>query len=64
MHFVGLNASAATIELLGAVHISIDAGVMTLVHKCSMAFFEWGSSPQSTSKYPIWRSFSTFRLVF
>lgn len=43
VHFVGLNASAATIASLGAVHISIDAGAMYLVHKCSMAFFEWGS---------------------
>lgn len=42
VHFVGLNASAATIASLGAAHISIDAGAMYLVHKCSMAFFEWG----------------------
>ena len=43
VHFVGMNASAATIASLGAAHISIDAGAMYLVHKCSMAFFEWGS---------------------
>lgn len=43
VHFVGLNASAATIASLGAAHISIDTGAMYLVHKCSMAFFEWGS---------------------
>lgn len=43
VHFVGLNASAATIASLGAAHISIDAGAMYLVHQCSMAFFEWGS---------------------
>ena len=43
VHFVGLNASAATIASLGAAHISIDAGAMYLVHKCSMTFFEWGS---------------------
>ena len=43
VHFVGLNSSAATIASLGAAHISIDAGAMYLVHKCSMAFFEWGS---------------------
>ena len=43
VHFVSLNASAATIASLGAAHISIDAGAMYLVHKCSMAFFEWGS---------------------
>ncbi len=40
VHFVSLNASAATIASLGAVHISIDAGAMYLVHKCSIAFFE------------------------
>ena len=53
VHFVGLNASAATIASLGAAHISIDAGAMYLVHQCSMALFsalqsacggyEWGS---------------------
>ena len=43
VHFVGLNASAATIASLGAAHISIDTGGMYLVHKCSTAFFEWGS---------------------
>ena len=43
VHFVGMNASAATIASLGAAHISIDAGAMYLVHQCSMAFFEWGS---------------------
>lgn len=42
-HFVGMNASAATIASLGAKHISIDAHAMYLVHKCSAAFFEWGS---------------------
>lgn len=43
VHFVGMNASAATIASLGAKHISIDAHAMYLVHKCSAAFFEWGS---------------------
>ena len=43
VHFVGFNASAATIASLGASHISIDAGAMYLVHQCSMPFFEWGS---------------------
>ena len=43
VHFVGLNASAATIASLGASHISIDAGAMYLEHQCSTAFFEWGS---------------------
>ena len=41
-HFVGLNASAATVASLGAKHISMDAGAMYLVHKCSTAFIEWG----------------------
>ena len=35
VHFVGMNASAATIASLGARHISIDASAMYLVHKCS-----------------------------
>ena len=42
-HFVGMNASAATIASLGAKVITMDASAMYLVHKCSMAFFEWGS---------------------
>lgn len=44
VHFVGLNASAATIASLGAKHISMDAASgMYLVHKCSTAFFQWAS---------------------
>ncbi len=43
VHFVGINASAATIASLGPAHISIDTRGMYLVHKCSTAFFEWGS---------------------
>lgn len=43
VHFVGLNASAATLASLGAKHISIDKAAMYLVHKCSTYFFEWGS---------------------
>lgn len=43
VHFVGMNASAATIASLGAKHISIDKNAMYLVHKCSTDFFEWGS---------------------
>jgi ATP-dependent protease ClpP protease subunit/DNA-binding protein H-NS len=43
VHFVGMNASAATIASLGAKHISIDASAMYLVHKCSMGIFEWDS---------------------
>jgi ATP-dependent protease ClpP protease subunit len=41
VHFVGMNASAATIASMGAKHISIDASAMYLVHKCSMVFFQW-----------------------
>ena len=41
VHFVGMNASAATISSLGAKHISIDANAMYLVHKCSTEFFRW-----------------------
>lgn len=43
VHFVGMNASAATIASLGAKHISMDSSAMYLVHKCSTEFFEWGS---------------------
>lgn len=43
VHFVGLNASAATIASLGAKRVTIDAGAMYLVHKCSMGFFKWDS---------------------
>ena len=43
VHFVGMNASAATIASLGAKHISMDASSMYLVHKCSIEFLEWGN---------------------
>ena len=42
VHFVGLNASAATIASLGAAHISIDAEAMYLVHQCSTALHNQG----------------------
>ena len=42
-HFVGMNASAATVASMGARHISMDRSAMYLVHQCSQAFFEWGS---------------------
>lgn len=42
-HFVGMNASAATIASLGAKHISMDASAMYLVHKCSSEVFQYGS---------------------
>lgn len=41
VHFVGLNASAATVASLGAQHISMDAGAMYLVHKASIPFMDW-----------------------
>lgn len=44
VHFVGMNASAATIVSLGAKHVSIDSSAMYLVHKCSVEFFRWASA--------------------
>lgn len=44
VHFVGMNASAATIASLGAKRVSIDASAMYLVHKCSIEFFQWASA--------------------
>lgn len=44
VHYVGMNASAATIASLGAKHVSIDSCAMYLVHKCSMEFFQWASA--------------------
>ena len=41
-HFVGMNASAATIASLGAAHISFDKNAMYLVHKCSTALHNQG----------------------
>lgn len=41
VHFVGMNASAATIAAMGAKHVSIDADALFLVHKCSVLVFEW-----------------------
>lgn len=43
VHFVGMNASAATIASLGAKHVSMDASAMYLAHKCSTEFFQWAS---------------------
>ena len=44
LHFVGMNASAATFASLGAKHVSMDSSAMYLVHKCSMEFFQWASA--------------------
>lgn len=41
VHFVGMNASAATIAAMGAKRITIDAGACFLVHKCLNVVFEW-----------------------
>ncbi len=41
VHFVGMNASAATIASMGAAHITMDECAMYLVHKCSAEFFQW-----------------------
>ncbi len=43
VHFVGLNASAATVASLGARTVTIDRGAMYLVHKCSNVVFAWES---------------------
>ena len=43
VHFVGMNASAATIASLGASSISMDSSAMYLVHKCSSEFFQYGN---------------------
>ena len=40
VHFVGMNASAATIASMGAKEITIDRSAMYLVHKCSKLVFE------------------------
>lgn len=41
VHYVGMNASAATIASLGAARITIDTNAMYLVHKCSQMVFKW-----------------------
>lgn len=41
VHFVGMNASAATIAAMGARHVSIDADACFLVHKCMNLVLEW-----------------------
>ena len=42
-HFVGMNASAATIASMGAKRITMDSSAMYLVHQCALPFFEYGS---------------------
>ena len=41
VHFVGCNASAATIAAMGAKRVSIDASATFLVHKCLNAVCDW-----------------------
>lgn len=41
VHFIGMNASAATIAAMGAKRVTIDAGSCFLVHKCMNLVFEW-----------------------
>lgn len=41
VHYVGMNASAATIAAMGAKRITIDADACFLVHKCLNLVFEW-----------------------
>lgn len=43
VHYVGMNASAATIASLGAKHVSIATSGMYLVHKCSTVISKWAS---------------------
>lgn len=40
-HFVGMNASAATIAAMGAKRVTIDSGACFLVHKCLNFVCEW-----------------------
>lgn len=41
VHFVGHNASAATIAAMGAKHVTIDEDGAFLVHKCLYPVMEW-----------------------
>lgn len=41
VHYVGMNASAATIASLGAARVTMDSRAMYLVHKCSQVVFKW-----------------------
>lgn len=41
VHYVGMNASAATIASMGAKRITIDASALFLVHQCSNLVAEW-----------------------
>ena len=41
VHYVGMNASAATIASLGAARVTMDKNAMYLVHQCSQVVFKW-----------------------
>ncbi len=41
VHFIGMNASAATIAAMGAKRITIDSGACFLVHKCLNVVCDW-----------------------
>ena len=41
VHFVGFNASAATIASMGAKHITMESCAFYLVHQCSQEIFLW-----------------------
>lgn len=41
-HYVGMNASAATIASMGAKRVTMDAAALFLVHKCMAIADEWG----------------------
>lgn len=41
VHYVGMNASAATIAAMGAKRITIDESALFLVHKCMYLVLEW-----------------------
>ena len=43
VHFVGLNASAATIASLGAKEITMDAQSLYLIHRCSAYVFTFAN---------------------
>ncbi|WP_303031812.1 ATP-dependent Clp protease proteolytic subunit [uncultured Duncaniella sp.] len=41
VHYMGANASAATIASMGAKRVSMDVDAIYLVHQCSNLVFEW-----------------------
>ena len=43
VHFIGANASAATIASMGAKRVTIDSDAIYLVHKCLSWVDNWGS---------------------